>query len=80
MIALFKHSICFVLGRTKLQFVPRKFVCPPKEFRMLYGPEIRQTLLDNFVSNVSSRQQSVAVKKKPKIVQSLISTFFQSKK
>ena len=71
---------CLFLGKTKLQFVPRKFVCPPKAFRMLYGPEIRQTLLDNFVSNVSSRRQIVVVKKQPKIVQSVITNFFLKKK
>jgi hypothetical protein len=68
------------LGRSKHQFVPRRFVIPPKEFRILYGPEVRQTVLDHFLVKISPRRQVGTVKKKPKKVQSLISSFFQSKK
>jgi hypothetical protein len=32
----------------KLKFVPSKFVRPPKEFRKLYGPNIRQTVIESF--------------------------------
>ena len=35
----------FVLG---MLFVPSKFIRPPKEFRSLYGPNIRQTRLESF--------------------------------
>jgi hypothetical protein len=38
----------FLLGGFK--FVPRKFVCPPREFRLLYGKEIRQTIIESFFS------------------------------
>jgi hypothetical protein len=38
----------FVLGT--ILFVPSKFVRPPKEFRTLYGPNIRQTRLESFFS------------------------------
>ena len=31
------------------KFVPRKFIRPPKEF-LIYGNEVRQTVIDNFVS------------------------------
>ena len=31
------------------KFVPRKFIRPPKEF-LIYGNEVRQTVMDNFVS------------------------------
>ena len=32
----------------KIKFLASKFVRPPKDFRQLYGPEIRQTVLDSY--------------------------------
>ena len=34
----------------RLQFIPSKFVKPPLAFRKLYGPNIRQTVLESFFS------------------------------
>lgn len=77
---MLKTILLFLIGRTKLQFVPRRFVIPPKEFRCLYGPEIRQSLIDNFVVNVRGRKQVKIAKKKTKIVQTIIPHYFQCKK
>ena len=41
----------FVFTGFAWSFVPRKFVRPPKEF-LIFGNEIRQTVLDNFVTVV----------------------------
>jgi len=70
----------FFVGKRKLTFVPRKFVSPPREFRFLYGPEIRQTVLDNFVVVAKEPTIQIIVKKKPKLVQRSISSFFPKRK
>ena len=43
----YETNFCLIfLG--SIRFVPSKFVRPPIEFRKLYGPNIRQTVLENF--------------------------------
>ena len=41
--------IKFVGKRWK--FVPKRFLSPPREFKRLYGNELRQTTLENFFKN-----------------------------
>ncbi len=36
-----------IVGK-KLKFLPRRFISPPREFRFLYGREVRQTTIDSF--------------------------------
>ena len=58
------------------KFVPSKFVPAPKEFR-IYGNEVRQTLIDNFVIPVSSRSLMKKKKKEKKVMyQSRITKYF----
>ena len=38
------------LGR-RWKFVPKRFLSPPREFKRLYGNEMRQTTLENFFKN-----------------------------
>jgi len=40
--------IFFIIVIGKIKFLPSKFVRPPKEFRKLYGPNIRQTILESY--------------------------------
>lgn len=70
----------FVIGRKKLEFVPRRFVCPPREFRLLYGPELRQSTISNFVVKVEKLKNSNPVIKKRSVVQSKISSYFSVRK
>jgi hypothetical protein len=56
------------------KFVPSKFTRPPKEFRV-YGNEIRQTVLDNFL--VPQKVLKGKEKKKKIIYQSRITQFFK---
>jgi hypothetical protein len=41
-------DLCSFFIKGKFKFVPSKFVRPPKEFRALYGANIRQTVLESF--------------------------------
>ena len=40
-----RNGFVFVVG---MQFVPSRYVRSPKEFRTLYGPNIRQTRLESY--------------------------------
>jgi hypothetical protein len=57
--------------------LPSRFVLPPVEFRRLYGPNIRQTLLENYFG-VTGKPNRPSVKPKPKKIvrQKLISDYF----
>ncbi len=68
------------LGKSKLKFVARQFVCPPREFRLLYGPEVRQTTIDSFVVKMDPEKLRSNYKKKSKLVQTRISSFFAVQK
>ena len=43
---LFDVGYIFISGNFK--FVPSRFVRLPKEFRRLYGPNVRQTMIDGY--------------------------------
>ena len=53
-------SYCNVCGLFFLGFlfVPSKFVRPPAEFRSLYGPNIRQTVLESYFVVKKRKEQS----------------------
>ena len=54
---------------------------PPREFKMLYGPDIRQTTMDNFVSVSKFVFPVVNVKRKEKVlIQSSILKFVKCEK
>jgi hypothetical protein len=40
-------SLSFFLGK-HWKFVERRFLSPPREFKTLYGPDYRQTTLENY--------------------------------
>ena len=70
----------FVLGKPKLKFLPRRFVCPPKEFRYLYGREMRQTSLEAFLVRSDMKKSLKTKKRVSKMVQSQKTKFFSSQK
>jgi hypothetical protein len=61
-------------------FLPRRFVCPPKEFRYLYGREMRQTSLEMFLVKDATKKSCNVKKHLPKMVQSCITKYFCSRK
>jgi hypothetical protein len=65
-------------GVPKLKFLPRRFVCPPLEWRHLYGKEMRQTSLENFL--VKCKPVFVKKAKKIGLKQTKISSFFKIEK
>ncbi len=67
----FNFCVLFVSGFS-WKFVPSKFIRPPKEFRV-YGNEVRQTLMDNFL--VPSEKLKRKGKKK-RMYQSRITKYF----
>jgi hypothetical protein len=56
--------------------LPSKFVRPPIEFRRLYGPNIRQTLIDNFVVSGFKTEVSVVKPSVKKLKQKKIHDYF----
>ncbi len=59
----------------------KKFVSPPREFKRLYGNELRQSTLENFFQ--ASKKKIVTVSEKaPKknLVQTTLENFFQASK
>jgi len=58
------------------KFVPSKFVPPPKEFR-IYGNEMRQTVIDNFLVPIVNAEKRKNKKRKTMLRQSRITTFFK---
>ncbi len=72
----------FISG--KFKFVPSKFIRPPREFRMLYGPNVRQTMIDGFF-NAGELDNSKIFKPRIKksgisIRQSKVEEYFKLKK
>jgi hypothetical protein len=76
--------ICGLLNFTgKFKFVPLKFVRPPREFRILYGPNVRQTRIDGFFATgeITTDVVTSRVVRKGKIVrQSKMQEFFFHRK
>ena len=70
----------FILGK-HWKFVAKRFLSPPREFKMLYGSELRQTTMENFVT-VSKFVYPVVkvIKKEKKFVQTSIVKFMKSNK
>ncbi len=67
-------NVClWIFSGVAWKFVPSKFTRPPKEFRV-YGNEVRQTVLDNFLV---PRNLLKGKSKKKKIYQSRITQFFK---
>ena len=67
----------------KFKFLPSKFVRPPREFRILYGPNVRQTMIDGFFSTgeiASDVVKSRFVKQGKIVRQSKMQEFFYSRK
>jgi hypothetical protein len=56
--------------------LPSKFVRPPIEFRRLYGPNIRQTLIDNFVVSGFKTEVLVVKPSVKKLKQKKIHDYF----
>ncbi len=73
-------SIIIIIGK-RWKFVPKRFLSPPREFKYLYGSEVRQTTMENFF-NVEKRVFPVVkvVKKEKIYIQSTIDKFFSSSK
>ncbi len=69
-------SIEIIMGK-HWKFVPKWFLSPPREFKYLYGSEVRQTTMENFI-NVEKRVFPVVkvVKKEKIYVQSTFDKFF----
>ena len=60
------------------KFVPKRFVSPPREFKKLYGNELRQTTLENYFKLVKRNNIVVpGVVKKKRLVQLHIEKFFR---
>jgi hypothetical protein len=76
--------ICGLLNFAgKFKFVPSKFVCPPREFRILYGPNVRQTRIDGFFAagEITTDVVTSRVIRKGKIVrQSKMQEYFFHRK
>jgi hypothetical protein len=69
-----------LLGR-HWKFVPKRFLSPPREFKILYGSELRQTTLENFFPVRQFVNPVIVSKKiKKKYVQSRIDEFLKVKK
>jgi hypothetical protein len=67
----------------KFKFVPSKFVRPPREFRILYGPNVRQTRIDGFFAagEITTDVVTSRVIRKGKIVrQSKMQEYFFHRK
>jgi hypothetical protein len=65
-----------IVGK-RWNFVPKRFRSPPREFKYLYGSEVRQTTMDNFVKITKRECPVVKREKKEKIyVQSNIKKYF----
>ena len=65
-----------IVGK-RWNFVPKRFRSPPREFKYLYGSEVRQTMMDNFVKITKRECPVVKREKKEKIyVQSNIKKYF----
>jgi hypothetical protein len=61
--------------------VPKRFLSPPREFKKLYGAELRQTTMDNFVSFPKIVPSVIVVKeRKKRFVQSCITKYLKCKK
>jgi hypothetical protein len=62
-----KFCFHFFVGRIK--FLPSRFVQAPLEFRRLYGPNIQQTLLENYFGpETKSVHSSTVIKPRKRIV------------
>ena len=73
-------SFAIIVGK-RWKFVPKRYLSPPREFKKLYGTELRQTTMDNFVSVSKLVFPIVNVEKKEKLfIQSSILNFVKSKK
>jgi hypothetical protein len=62
-------------------FVPRRFLSPPREFKNLFGKELRQTRIDSYF--VGKKMSSSRVSKAEfvrKLRQSRIESYFVVKK
>ncbi len=70
--------IVYFVSGFSWKFVPSKFVPPPKEFR-IYGNEVRQTVLDNFLVPIESLKGKKKKQKSSskKLLQSEITKFFK---
>jgi hypothetical protein len=69
--------IILLLGQ-RWKFVPKRFLSPPREFKKLYGNELRQTTLDNFFGISKNENVKVSkVEKKKKLIQLNIDAFFR---
>ena len=61
--------------------MPKRFLSPPREFKILYGKEVRQTTMDNFVSITRHVFPIVKFEKKKRVyVQSSILKYTKCKK
>ena len=69
-----------IIGK-RWKFVAKRFLSPPREFKILYGKEVRQTTMDNFVSITRNVFPVVNVEKKKQVyVQSSILKYIKCKK
>ena len=69
--------ICILLfSGFSWKFVPSKYTRPPREFRV-YGNEIRQTVLDNYLVPIEIMKRD---SKKKKLYQSKIKKFWRPSK
>ena len=66
----------FIVSGFSWKFVPSKYTRPPREFRV-YGNEIRQTVLDNFLVPFETMKRD---SKKTKLYQSKITKFWSTNK
>ncbi len=78
---VFYVKLSFVIVGKRWNFVPKRYRSPPREFKQLYGPEARQTTMDNFFKITKRVIPVVKCAKKEKIyVQSSIKKYLKRKR